>query len=207
MIILVSGSSGSGKTTFCQQFRERCQSRGLTVTSLSHDNYYRDLSTLDFVQRTQVNFDHPDSLETDLLVRDLIQLRDSPDATIHTPLYDFHTHTRKTETETHRGSDIYLVDGILLLHFPDLRQIADLSVFIDLDNSLALSRRITRDIKERSRTAAEVLAQYQATVFPMFQKYVLPSRQYADFIISGNKPFTTVICALVNHCYHECCLI
>jgi uridine kinase len=162
--------------------REIC--RGLPdglVTVLHHDAYYRDFSSLSEAERARVNFDHPESLETSLMVQHVeALLRGVP---VDAPLYDFATHTRRPETETIRPTPVLIVDGILVLAEPELRALMDIRVFVDTDSDIRFIRRLERDVDERGRTFRSVVEQYLRTVRPMHLEFVEPSKRYADVIL------------------------
>lgn len=179
LIIGFAGGSGSGKTTIANAVvaavgRDR-------VTLIRHDSYYRDQSDVPADDRSKTNFDHPDSLETELLVAHLEELRDG--LSIQRPVYDFGTHTRLLQTVTVRPESAIIVEGILVLVDPALRNLMDLRIYIDTDSDLRLMRRLRRDIVERDRSVDAVLEQYMATVRPMHQQFVEPSKRFADLIV------------------------
>lgn len=179
VILGVAGGSGSGKSTVV---RALVRSLGDDVASvIRHDWYYRDLVHLPLEQRSSVNFDHPDSLETELLVGHLRGLLAG--ATIQAPTYDFSTHTRGEGTVTVRPTPAIVLDGILVLAHAELREIMDLAVFVDTEPDIRLIRRLRRDTEKRGRTAESVLEQYEKTVRPMHLEFVEPSRRYADLTI------------------------
>lgn len=184
MFIGLAGGSGSGKTTIAESVVERLEGR---VSLLSHDAYYRHRPELSFEERTRVNYDHPASLETELLVEHLERLRSG--TSIEQPVYDFATHLRSDETITIEPGRVVVVEGILVLAEPELRSELDLKIFVDTDPDLRLARRIQRDITERGRIVDSVLQQYFATVRPMHVEFVQPSMRYADLIIpEGYNP-------------------
>jgi uridine kinase len=179
IIIGVAGGSGSGKTTVVRQIvRHLGRSR---VTIVHHDSYYRDAGGLSPEQRAQINYDHPDSLETSLLVEHLAALRAGRDVEI--PVYDFTTHHRLAETETAVARKVVIVDGLLILWDPELRALMDIKVFVDTDADIRIIRRLQRDIEERGRSTESVVRQYLETVRPMHLEFVEPSKRYADLII------------------------
>ena len=179
VVIAVAGGSGSGKTTIAQAVLEEVgPDRAVLVP---HDAYYRDLPHLEFEERARVNFDHPDSLETELMVE---QIKDLVAGTaIELPVYDFSLHCRKPDTVTTKPAPVILVEGILVLAEPALRDLMDLKIFIDTDPDLRLARRLRRDVAERGRSVESVLDQYMATVRPMHLQFVEPNKRYADIII------------------------
>ncbi|MGH8945172.1 MAG: uridine kinase [Acidimicrobiia bacterium] len=178
LLIGIAGGSGSGKTTIASAVVEGLHDR---VVVIAHDAYYRHRPELGFEERTRVNYDHPDSLETDLLVRHLRALRSGE--TIERPVYDFARHLRSDETVEVAPARVIVVEGILVLAERELRETLDLKVFVDTDPDLRLARRLQRDLAERGRTLESVIAQYFDTVRPMHLEFVEPSRRHADLII------------------------
>ena len=178
-VLGVAGGSGSGKSTVV---KEVCRILGNGLTSvLHHDSYYRDLAHLPFEARVEVNFDHPDALETALMVEHLRALLRGAPAEI--PTYDFSTHTRARETEILHPTPVVVVDGILVLADPRLRDTMDLKVFVDTESDIRLLRRIRRDVVKRGRTADSVIAQWETTVRPMHLEFVEPSKRFADLVV------------------------
>lgn len=178
LVIGIAGGSGSGKTTIASAVIEGLEDR---VAVIAHDAYYRHRPDLSFEERAKVNYDHPDSLETELLVTHLKSLRSGE--TILRPVYDFARHLRSEETVKVSPARVIVVEGILVLAEPELRHDLDLKVFVDTEADLRLVRRIRRDISERGRTLESVIEQYFATVRPMHHEFVEPSRRHADLII------------------------
>lgn len=184
MFIGLAGGSGSGKTTIAHALIERMDGQ---VSLLQHDAYYRHEPHLSFEERTRVNYDHPSSLESDLLVHHLETLRTG--VAIDRPVYDFSTHLRSEETVRVEPAKVVVVEGILVLSEPGLRSELDLKIYVDTDPDLRLARRLERDITERGRTVDKVIDQYFSTVRPMHLEFVEPSRRYADLIIpEGYNP-------------------
>lgn len=179
LIIGIAGGSGSGKTTVAEALVEAIEG----VTFIQHDAYYRHQPALAFEERVRVNYDHPDSLETELLIAHLEALRQG--RPIERPDYDFTQHLRRDETVPVAPAPVLVLEGILVLADPGLRDLMDLKVFVDTDPDLRLARRLERDLTERGRSAESVLTQYLATVRPMHIQYVEPSKRYADLIIPG----------------------
>jgi uridine kinase len=179
LVIGIAGGSGSGKTTVAQEILKRV---GVTkIAYLQQDSYYKDLTGLDRAQRDEVNFDHPNSLETELMLQHIASLRDLKP--IQVPIYDFATDSRTGETFTVEPRNVILVEGILIFVDPDLRKIFDVKIFVDTDSDVRFIRRLTRDITERGRSTESVIHQYQTTVRPMHLEFVEPSKRYADVII------------------------
>jgi uridine kinase len=179
VIIGIAGGSGSGKTTIAQTVVTAVG--GNTVSLVQHDAYYRDRPDLTFEERSMVNYDHPDSLETELLIHHIEQLRAGEE--IRRPVYDFAAHSRTTDTILIKPEPVVVIEGILVLSEPDLRKVMDLRIYVDADADLRLMRRLQRDIIERERTLDSVMAQYEQTVRPMHLQFVEPSKRYADIIV------------------------
>jgi uridine kinase len=179
VVIGIAGGTGSGKTTVANVILQRVGADKIAL--LPHDAYYKDLQDLPRAQRDMVNFDHPDSLETDLLVRHIGQLRQWEPVEI--PIYDFTTHSRTQRTQRIDPQPVILVEGILIFHEPALRELFDVKIFVDTDPDIRFIRRLQRDILERGRTVDSVIHQYQTTVRPMHLEFVEPSKRHADVII------------------------
>lgn len=179
LVIGIAGGSGSGKTTVAQEILQRVGPD--RIAFLQHDSYYKDLSGLPPRQRAEVNFDHPNSLETDLLIEHIAALRDGQP--VEVPIYDFATHSRTAQTFTVQPRRVILVEGILIFTEAALREMFDVKIFVDTDSDMRLIRRLERDIAERGRTTESVIKQYQSTVRPMHLEFVEPSKRYADVII------------------------
>lgn len=179
LVIGIAGGSGSGKTTVAQEILNRVGAS--RIAYLPHDAYYRDLSGLPPVQRAQVNFDHPNSLETERLIQHVLLLKNYQP--IELPLYDFSIHTRTEQTITIKPQRVIMVEGILIYAEPELRKLFDIRIFVDTDSDLRFIRRLQRDITERRRTTESVIHQYLKTVRPMHLEFVEPSKRYADVII------------------------
>ncbi|MGB7860308.1 MAG: uridine kinase [Acidimicrobiia bacterium] len=184
LFIGLAGGSGSGKTTIAESVVDRLDGR---VSLLQHDAYYRHQPDLSYEERTRVNYDHPSSLESELLVKHLEELRTG--VAIEKPVYDFANHLRSDQTVRVEPGRVVIVEGILVLSEPELRSELDLKIFVDTDADLRLARRLERDISERGRTVGSVIEQYFTTVRPMHLEFVAPSRRYADLIIpEGYNP-------------------
>ena len=179
LVIGIAGGSGSGKTTVAQEILQRVGPD--RIAFLQHDSYYKDLSGLPPAQKAAVNFDHPNSLETDLLIQHIASLRDGK--SVEVPIYDFSTHSRTSQTYTVQPRRVILVEGILIFTEASLRSMFDVKIFVDTDPDLRFIRRLERDITERGRTTESVVKQYQSTVRPMHLEFVEPSKRYADVII------------------------
>jgi uridine kinase len=179
LIIGVAGGTGSGKTTVARKLVDALPS-GL-ATIIEHDSYYRDRSGLPPEERSALNYDHPDALESDLLAEHLRQLRAG--STVEVPIYDFRTHTRRSETRRVMPTAVVVVEGILTLAQPPVRDQLDIKIFVDTDADIRVFRRIRRDLEDRGRTFASVREQYYRSVRPMHNQYVEPSKRWADLII------------------------
>lgn len=179
LVIGIAGGSGSGKTTVAQEILQRVGRD--RIAFLQHDSYYKDLSGLPPAQHAEINFDHPNSLETELLIQHIAALRAGQP--VEVPIYDFATDRRTSQTYTLAPKRVILVEGILIFTEPKLREMCDVKIFVDTDADLRFIRRLERDIHERGRTADSVIAQYQRTVRPMHLEFVEPSKRYADIII------------------------
>ncbi len=179
IVIGIAGGSGSGKTTVANVILHRVGAD--RIAYLAHDAYYRDLTHLPYPQRVEVNFDHPESLETELMIRHILQLKAWQG--IDLPVYDFTTHSRTNKTIRIDPQRVILVEGILIFAERALRDLFDVKIFVDTDSDIRLIRRIQRDITERGRTTETVIKQYLRTVRPMHLEFVEPSKRYADVII------------------------
>jgi len=179
LVIGIAGGSGSGKTTLASLILERVGVE--KIAFLPHDAYYKDLSDLPLNQRATINFDHPDSLDTSLLIEHIKCLRDMKPVDI--PIYDFKTHSRTGETKRVLPKQVIMVEGILIFSEPELRPLLDVKIFVDTDADLRFIRRLERDINERGRSTDSVVHQYLTTVRPMHLEFVEPSKRYADVIV------------------------
>ena len=178
LVIGIAGGTGSGKTTLMENIISRFSGM---VTVLSHDNYYKCRDDLTYEQRCLINYDEPDALETDLMACHLDELRHG--RAIDCPVYDFTQHNRSEKTVRVNPKNVIIVDGILIFENKPLRDLMDIKIFVDTDADVRLCRRILRDVKERGRTLESVLSQYQNTVKPMHEKYVEPSKRFADIVV------------------------
>ena len=179
VIIGVAGGTGSGKTTIAHAVLERAGARRISL--IQHDAYYRDLGNLPLAQRAAQNFDHPDSLENELLIAHLTRLKQS--RPVDVPVYDFTTHTRTSETRRIGPNAVIIVEGILIFADEALRRQMDVKIYVDTDADIRFIRRLQRDVAERGRTVESVIRQYMTTVRPMHQEFVEPSKRFADIII------------------------
>ncbi|HKI96050.1 MAG TPA: uridine kinase [Gemmatimonadales bacterium] len=179
IVIGVAGGSGSGKTTVVSEIVRDLGSDQVTI--IQHDSYYWDRSDVPPAERVHINYDHPDALETPLLVRHLEELRGG--RAVEVPVYDFARHARSKETVTAPPRRVVIVEGILILAEPALREMMDIRVFVDTDADIRFIRRLSRDIAERGRTVDSVVQQYLETVQPMHLEFVEPSKRHAHVII------------------------
>ena len=178
-VIGVAGGSGSGKTTVVRSIMKALGDTDVSV--IEHDRYYRDYPTLRLEDRAALNYDHPDSLETDLLVDHVRALRQG--LRVDVPAYDFARHARHAHRDTIHPRTAIIVEGILIFTDPALRALMDVKVFVDTDDDTRFIRRLQRDIRERGRTVESVIEQYLSTVKPMHLDFVEPSKRYADVIV------------------------
>jgi uridine kinase len=179
VVIGVAGGTGSGKTTVAREILRRAGAGQISL--IQHDAYYKDLGDLPLAQRAMQNFDHPDALDNNLLIAHLRELKAS--RAVEIPVYDFTTHTRTAETLRVEPRRVILVEGILIFADPTLRYLMDVKIYVDTDADIRFIRRLERDIAERDRTMESVIRQYMATVRPMHQEFVEPSKRSADVII------------------------
>ena len=179
IVIGIAGGTGSGKTTVANVILKRVGNQ--RIAYLPHDAYYRELKDLPLIQRAAINFDHPDSLESELMLTDIMRLKQWEP--VNLPVYDFSTHSRTDRTIHVNPQPVIIVEGILIFAEPKLREIFDVKLFVDTDSDLRFIRRLQRDIAERGRTMEKVIQQYLTTVRPMHLEFVEPSKRYADVII------------------------
>jgi uridine kinase len=179
LVIGIAGGSGSGKTTVANVVMQRVGAENIAY--LPHDAYYKELGHLPPNQRAQINFDHPDSLENELMIQHIQALREYQPVAL--PVYDFSTDSRTDKIIEVKPQRIIIVEGILIFAVPDLRKMFDLKIFVDTDPDIRLIRRLQRDISERGRSTESVINQYLSTVRPMHLEFVEPSKRYADVII------------------------
>ena len=183
LVIGIAGGTGSGKTTLMKNIVERF---GGVVTVISHDNYYRRHDEMTYEQRCLINYDEPAAFETELMVEHLEALRRGE--TIQCPVYDFTVHNRSNDFLTIVPKRVIIVEGILIFADEKLRSLMDIRIFVDTDADVRLCRRIKRDVNKRGRTLESVLTQYQTTVKPMHEKYVEPSKRFANIVVpEGGK--------------------
>ena len=193
-IIGIAGGTGSGKTTFTERILE--QFSPSQIVHIAHDSYYHDLSTYGHSDVSLINFDHPDALETSLMVRHVQALRQGKP--VKQPQYDFSTHRRMKERKLVEPRPVILIEGILIFSDPLLRKLFDLKVYIDADGDERVLRRLQRDITERGRTLDSFLTQYRSSVKPMHDQYVAPSKIWADVIIPRGGENRAAISMLIS---------
>ena len=180
IIIGIAGGTGSGKSTFTNRLRDRF---GDNITVIYHDNYYKRHDDIPFEERKKLNYDHPDALETDLLIEHIKRLRNGQ--SIECPVYDYTVHNRSDKTVRIDPRKIILIEGILLLADPRLRSLLDIKIYVEADADERILRRILRDVKERGRDIDNIVEQYLTTVKPMHYLYVEPTRATADIVINS----------------------
>lgn len=198
LIIGIGGGTGSGKTTVVNKIIAE-NPRG-DVAVISQDSYYKDLSHLDYESRTKVNFDHPNSIDFKLLCTHLAQLRKGE--SIEQPVYSFVEHNRTDETVITHPKKVIVVEGILILTDPVIRDLFDIKIFVHADSDERLIRRLKRDTTERGRDLEEVLQRYQTTLKPMHQQFIEPTKEFADIIIPNNR-YNTVAVDIVRTIINE----
>lgn len=194
VIIGIAGGTGSGKTTVAGSI---CNRVGRDrIEWISHDSYYREFRDLDPEARHRINFDHPDSLETPLLVQHLDALLSG--RSVETPLYDFTTHSRRAETQRVDPKKVIIVEGILVLAEPELRKRIDIKLFVDTPPDIRFVRRLMRDVQSRGRSIESVVHQYLHTVRPMHEEFVEPSKRHADLIIPEGGENRVALDAIIS---------
>lgn len=188
LVIGIAGGTGSGKTTLMKNIIDTF---GDVVTVLSHDNYYHRRDEMPFEERCKLNYDEPAALETDLMAKQLDELRHGQ--AIDCPVYDFSAHNRSGETMRIEPRQVIIVEGILIFENEALRNLMDIRIFVDTDADVRLCRRIRRDVRDRGRTLESVITQYQTTVKPMHEKYVEPSKRFAHVVVpEGGKNYVAL---------------
>lgn len=180
LIIGIAGGTCSGKSTFTEKLKECFQDE---ISIVYQDNYYRSRNDLTLEERSKINYDHPDAFDTDLLIKDIMKLKEG--VGIDCPIYDYTVHNRTDKTFRVEPKRIIVLEGILIFQNKILRDLVDMKLFIDADSDERLCRRIRRDTVERGRTVDSVITQYLETVKPMYNKYIEPTKHYADIIIKN----------------------
>ncbi len=193
MIIGIAGGSGSGKTTLAQNIKEVFNEE---VVILCHDYYYKANEGIPFEERKKLNYDHPDSFDTDLLIEQLKELKEG--RTIHHPVYSFVEHTRLNQTIEVKPAKVIIIEGILIFENKELCDLMDIKVFVDTDGDVRIIRRLLRDVKERGRDLDSVINQYLSTVKPMHEEFVDPSKKRADIIIPEGGENTVALSMLLE---------
>ena len=193
-IIGISGGSGSGKTTLTRKLTKLFNDDDILMIEM--DSYYKDLSTLSFKEREKNNFDHPDAFDFDLLENQLTDLTNNKSVDI--PIYDYSKHIRSGKTRSSISPIYIFIEGILILHKKNIRDLLDLKIFIDTNEKIRFERRMKRDLLNRARTDESIIKQYQNFVKPMYTKYINPTKKHADFIISGNNKNNEIIDDIYN---------
>lgn len=191
-IIGIAGPSSSGKTELARQL-----ARNLPGTSIvSLDSYYRGMETVPLEARKRMNFDHPDALEWPLLHRHLEAM--AAGLPFDEPVYSFTDYARTAQTKRIEPSEFVIVEGLFVFHWPELRALLDTKVYVETDPSVCFNRRLTRDVSERGRTPQSVCEQYQRTVRPSAEWFVVPTRKFADLVVSGEEPLSNSTTAVMN---------
>jgi uridine kinase len=198
LIIGIAGGTGSGKTTVVRQIMDELPLTEVSI--ISQDHYYRQTTHMEYEERAKINFDHPSSIDFDLLNEHLRQLRAGN--TIHQPVYSFVSHDRTGETVATYPCRVIIVEGILILANPELRELFDIKIFVHAEPDERLIRRLKRDIAERGRDMEEVLNRYQNTLKPMHDQFIEPTKAYADIIIPNDR-YNTVASAVVRAVIHQ----
>lgn len=194
LLILVAGGSASGKSTVVQEILDKA---GLDdVLIIKHDDYYLDQTYLPMEERFKMNYDHPSSLDNELLFSDLQKLLQGKP--IDKPIYDFDLYTRSPKVEHVQPKPIIIVEGILILENEKIRSLSDINLFVELDDDTRFIRRLLRDMKERGRTMESIISQYEKTVKPMFHKYIKPTKRFADVIIPNDRKHDIAVDLIVT---------
>lgn len=193
IVIGIAGGTGSGKSTLIRRIKDEF---GDDISILSHDFYYKEHSDIPYEERTKLNYDHPQSFDTDLMIEHVKQLKAGK--AIERPVYDFTVHNRRPETVKVKPSKVIIVEGILIFESSELRNLLDIKIFVDTDADVRILRRIVRDVKDRGRTLESVINQYMTTVKPMHEQFVEPSKKYADIIVPEGG-YNKVALQMINH--------
>jgi len=188
VIVAISGGTGSGKTTLAKKIIDSYQN--IKINYLSLDSYYRDFSQMSFTERSKINFDHPDSIDFDLFYQQINEYLKGSD--IKTPTYSYKRHKRLKKKGNLRQGDLLIVDGILILLKKSIRDFFDLSIFLKVNSSERLKRRIRRDINERGRSKIEISDRFDNMIKPMHKKYVKPSENFADIVLGEDYDYELI---------------
>lgn len=197
MFIGICGGTGSGKTTIARAIVEAVGAQNVVL--IEQDSYYRNLADMPLDERHQANFDHPDSIDSDMLVNHLLRLKQG--LKVEMPMYDFKTHTRSNRIEIIEPKPVVMVEGILIFAEPRVLDLLDVRVFVDTPDDIRFIRRLQRDITERGRTVESVIGQYHRTVRPMHHEFVEPSKRHADVIIPEGGQFgvsVELLCGMIR---------
>ena len=197
LVIGIAGGTGSGKTTLMKNLINRFED---VVTVISHDNYYKRHDDIPYEERCKLNYDEPSAFDTSLMVYHLDQLRHG--YAIECPVYDFTVHNRSSETIHIVPKKVIIVEGILIFENEELRNLMDIRIFVDTDADIRLCRRIKRDVNKRGRSLESVLTQYQQTVKPMHERYVEPSKKYADLVVPEGGKNLVALNMITGHIQH-----
>lgn len=189
ILIGITGGTGSGKTTIANEIFRKFDKACIAV--IEQDSYYKDQSGLPIEERIKTNYDHPDAFDTDLLVSNLKEL--IMGNSIEKPIYDFSIHNRKKETITIKSCEIIILEGIMILDSPEIRELLDIKIYVDTDADVRIIRRLVRDMNERGRTIESIIDQYLNVVRPMHMEFIEPTKRYADIIIpEGGKNIVAI---------------
>ncbi len=194
VIIAVAGGSASGKTTVVDKIVASFEKDNVTV--ITHDDYYKDQTEVTMEERIKVNYDHPFSLDNDLMFKQILQLLKGE--SVVKPTYDFENHTRSSNTETIHPTEILILEGILILEDDRIRDLCDIKLFVEADDDLRFIRRLCRDMESRGRTMDSVIKQYLTTVKPMHYAFVKPTKRYADVIIPNDKDHDVAVDLIIT---------
>lgn len=201
LVIGISGGTGSGKTTIVNKIKQELSNKDICV--ISQDSYYKNTDALSAKKRKEINFDHPDAIDFNLLIAHIQQLKLGKK--IELPIYSFIKHNRTKDTITTSANKVIIVEGILIFNNSKLRDLFDIKFYVDTDTDERLIRRIKRDTKERGRNIDDILDRYLSTLKPMHKKFIAPSKEYADIVIPNNKRNDTAINIIKTIINEQCC--
>ncbi|MFU8787016.1 MAG: uridine kinase [Candidatus Izemoplasmataceae bacterium] len=194
LLFLVAGGSASGKSTVVQEILDKAGIEDVLI--IKHDDYYHDQSDMVLEERYKMNYDHPSSLDNNLLHAHLSALLKGE--SVNKPIYDFVLHTRSEQCENISPKRIIIVEGILILENAKIRELSDMNLFVELDDDTRFIRRMLRDMEERGRTLDSIISQYESTVKPMYHKYIKPTKRYADVIIPNDRKHDIAVDLIVT---------